>query len=704
MIISRIMAEYKQGLIFFFIFFICNDFWTPVLAQPSRAELDSLRQNRIREARVTARNLLRKESDRLVYNVKADPDARNLSMSEMMKKVPGLQVSARDGKLVYEQTPIRSILVDDSESGIINARRQYPMSFIQSDYLSRIELVLPGSPEYRNDAPILLLRLSRPLPYGAAAELRADSDVRGNAGAGADAVSNMPLVGAAVDYGYTHANDPRRRTCTRREQFDGTTYDLKITDSYSWANSNAHHLGLDIFRPLFSNKGKISFSLFSDKTDGIRYQDTQMGTMKTVSHSDTSSPMKLNAGVRFDRSWGRNRFEMLYTFRNSESEERQILLYTQEGSPDENWRVSAHNSSKEHAFKTTLRFRDTRCKPVWSFLGEVGWRGRLYESESFYQTTVADTRRLDYSQNIFYADALYLGNTPSKKLSWSLLLKGESLSTSGQVVDYNLIPRGQLSWRQKYNRISLSASSMVRRPRMDQLNPYMDIADKDNVSTGNAALKGEKSYHGMLSYNRDLRFPHFRSLDISYSITRTDKSLERYTTVAAGNSAQTSWVNLDMRVVQTMSARLNGQVNSKIIFSLWLHWNRASYYVNEYAPSVCGFFSGLFSANALLSGYELHSSLGLRPADQLVQRTKTILEPTWEASVSRYFQKLHLGVSLTGSDLLHSATACDSYIAGDGFSQHRSVERLGRNIRLSLYWRMGRFKRPDAISIDSYDR
>lgn len=51
------------------------------------------------------------------------------------------------------------------------------MKFIQASYMSKIELVLPGSPEYGNEEPILLITLEEKLPVGFASELTAHQDI-----------------------------------------------------------------------------------------------------------------------------------------------------------------------------------------------------------------------------------------------------------------------------------------------------------------------------------------------------------------------------------------------------------------------------------------------------------------------------------------------------------------------------------------------
>lgn len=205
-------------------------------------------------ASVSAKPILRRELDRLVYDVQADPDARKMDMMAFMAKIPGLEMSASGGRLSYEGEVVTDIRIDDRKNPLINTSRQYPMHFIKAAFMKKIELVMPGSVLLENDTPVLLITLNEPLPVGAAAQLTARADVQGNYGAGVDAVANLPVLGAGVSYTFGYSGPPELVTQTTRT-------DLALgqeTGSRSERGSKTfrHAVGLDFFpkdesRPLF---------------------------------------------------------------------------------------------------------------------------------------------------------------------------------------------------------------------------------------------------------------------------------------------------------------------------------------------------------------------------------------------------------------------------------------------------------------------
>lgn len=107
-----------------------------------------------------------------------DPDASKINMTEMISRIPELRMAASNGKLKFENENISKILIDNAESGLINERRQYPMEFIKADHMKQVEVVLPGDIEYNNDKPILLISLSKALPYGFASNLEMTSTTK----------------------------------------------------------------------------------------------------------------------------------------------------------------------------------------------------------------------------------------------------------------------------------------------------------------------------------------------------------------------------------------------------------------------------------------------------------------------------------------------------------------------------------------------
>lgn len=188
---------------------------------------------------IKARQLIRREPDRLVYDVSADPDARRMKMMDIMNEVPELKAdAARQGKLSYNNGPVTKSLIDNRGNGMINVSRQYPMNFIQADYMSKIELILPGSPEFHNDTPILLITLDRALPYGFSGQLDASASTPDDLGSGVDLVANTLRTGIGVNYKFVYTDTPRLSDRTLRE-IPGTESPYRTLENISSSRSTS---------------------------------------------------------------------------------------------------------------------------------------------------------------------------------------------------------------------------------------------------------------------------------------------------------------------------------------------------------------------------------------------------------------------------------------------------------------------------------
>lgn len=83
------------------------------------------------EAVVSSRLMvMRNESDRLVYDVTKDPEAKNSKMMNIMQKIPFMKINPATGKLSYLNGLIGQILINGRPSEVINTRREFPMRFI----------------------------------------------------------------------------------------------------------------------------------------------------------------------------------------------------------------------------------------------------------------------------------------------------------------------------------------------------------------------------------------------------------------------------------------------------------------------------------------------------------------------------------------------------------------------------------------------
>lgn len=676
----------------------------------------------LRSATVVARPLLRRESDRIVYDVAKDPDAFKTNMATLFKKIPGLRMTSGNGLLAYKDEPIGTILIDDEDNALINVRRQYPMSFIQAAYMRKVELILPGSPEYNNSAPMLVIRLREPLPVGAAAELNVEGNNRGSFRTGADAVANTPWGSWGVGYSFHHDAPPELKDRSSRTRTlsdaDGILRQESLAASGSKNQSNHFHLGYShsfIERKLWGNAMLDGNTTRSKEwshaeTDFFGSGTDPLFSVLSRSSSQGSSPMRLNGAASLTHVFGKinNKQRFQYSYQDNESHsattlEQSAPLGALPGTRDQFARNRTHNAN----YLLTLRI------PSWN-IGWMTYAGFMYRR---YETSASESGKMDYLQRIPFAETTVLGRTAGNKLSYSVRLKVENVQDEGRFIqdetpsevhhkEWHLLPYATLTWVQGRNNIGLNWITSVRRPGIDRMNPYIRQMDPMNLRMGNPNLKGSRSQEFSLLFGRapeHVKWIQSVSMNGTYGMSRNE--ISSITSLRDDGVSVTTWQNIGR--TQSVGAGFSVRMVpvERVNISLKANYLNSKYSFNESNKkrSLNTVSASLIVSALNIKGFDLSSILVVRPSLASVQRIETRMEPLWRVELSRYFEKPHLGVSLAADDLFHSNSLQRSTLLGDGFIQYNERQRLGRTFNVLVYWRIGKFKKLPDVDNTAYD-
>lgn len=689
----------------------------------------------IEGATVNARQLLRKEIDRIVYDVSSDPDAYRMPMAEFMSKIPELERSPlHSGKIVYKDVPISTILIDNAENGLINVRRQYPMNFIQAAYMSRIELVLPGSPEYGNEEPILLITLGTPLPFGAAFKVDGKADTRGSYAAGADAVVNTAWFGIGLNYDFGYSWPKELTNTVEREMLDAeSTYRTFKSSSSSRSKSLSHNLGMNIFRSFLDESMNVQLSLGTSKVDGTSYSRSSSSTLdfsgeevrgtSSSSDSKSTSPMRFNAGFSLDHRWrDDNRYSFKYTYNDTRTDRNEYLLHLSNGTEERRLNVSG-TGTKTHTALFDITLRDKARQPLWSLMAGIRYTGRHYFNSTDYQlydlvtdSYVSDEARLDgmdYRQHIALARVSFSGTFMKRMFAYSLTLNAENVCNrgtylaTGSPLDYNeinVLPGAALMFMKNQHKISFRYSTSVRRPSMLQLDPYMDTSDPENIITGNPALKGEYTHRLNAEYSKSFKIKWFRSFSVSYSCYLTNNAIEAVTNVDGSNISISTFENIGRKSSQSVNAKLSFRPVKAISLNVSGGYNMTFFTSTSGMVNRIRYFDAMATGTFRFLGCFATAIFRLQPSLASAQVRAFDMEPMLRLSVGRYFKKINLDVSISADDVLHSSKPLYSSIGSDNYIQKNMRQRLGRNFSVNLSWTFGKFKELKDVSIETYDQ
>ena len=684
-------------------------------------------------AGITAKTLIRKEADRITYDVLEDPDAGRLNMAAFMSKIPGLEESPSDGKLQYKDGRVAKILIDNKDNPIINGQRQYPMTFIRADYMSKIELILPGSPEYNNEEPILLITLDRELPLGIASEIHASAQTTNSYSVSPDVVANVPFIGIGVNYKYSYAHEPSIYTRTERTVFDADGSGSSGGDGYvdssneSRSKSSSHNINVNLFRSAFKDKLDFVFSMSTSYSDVERKSDAyslqqnpgeESVERRTSALSDIKSPFRFNAGLDVNYSWGKsNLVQLRYTFSNNYSVENEYM-YDGMSDPSESMNVST-SSSKEHNIGLMLRLASQKKPGLWGITVTGGYMFRDYDDSDIYGYSAVGTHGsiggMDYMQGVGYLSGSFSGRVFDRKVMYSISFNAENVTNRGTDVgtgasldydEFNFIPRAHLNWRiTRGIRFGASYSCKTARPRQSMLDPYEDDSDPHNITVGNPDLKGEISHNVDADIEFELPLKWFPEISLGGTCSLTGNAIERisYISDATDNVTTTTYMNIGERKKYSASLNMRFKPAKKVNISLRANCANEIFNISDTQVNSFWSFSLTEMCVARFRYFTLLQMFRLYPSAVDAQTRAFRLNPSLGFEISRYWDKIHLGTSIGVTDLLHGRSSTPSVKAGDGFVQTTYSQRLGRYVHFSIFWRIGKFKNSPSVKHESYD-
>lgn len=253
--------------------------------------------------------------------------------------------------------------------------------------------------------------------------------------------------------------------------------------------------------------------------------------------------------------------------------------------------------------------------------------------------------------------------------------------------------------------LSMNYSPSVKRPNFNQLNPYRDLSDPTHVYQGNPNL-GRSVTHNIglgLSYMKTRGA--VQSVSLSYRLALSTNLIEQVTFVGADQVAVSTFANLGSR--RSHIFRLQAVIKPVKGLRLRLdgNYSLSTYGISAQETNRTQGFRVRLEGSYSVAGWSFSGRFALQPTASSVQNKLVIAEPDLSLTVGKYFPKPRLGFGLHLTDLLHGRSFRRSVIGSDAFLQETLTQRLGRNVSLSVYWRLGRFREPKRPPReDAYDQ
>lgn len=507
----------------------------------------------LRTAEVTAeRSMMEYQLDRRVINVDKNLVAGGGTANDLLETVPSVSLDS-DGNVTLRGSTNVKVLIDGRPSELLSSDLSVLLDQIPASSIENIEVITNPSAKYDPEGMSGIIniklkdRTSNALGLNGTASLNAGTPLFFAIPDGLPAV--IPSANGSINLNYstekytiTISADANRRSRSRTSDSYIDRFDL---DGTRYSSDSLYQLSLD---PSLMGSAKLGFEYFINDHNSLmlsyqlrggnhgrqkRIHDVDLlhDALGNYLQTDTSNSRSLNHSVnlnythRFDQKDQLFTLDATFSTRRGWGDGQQQQLYD---NPTVNYanyylRESASNS-RDYNGNIQINY----VQPLGGdYKLETGYEGRFTNSDqnneyhlNTYDTAWSLQRYFDdlssthytYSQNI-HALYLTLGGTLWQSLSAQAGLRGEYSSIDGhdelhpatQSVHktyWQLYPTLHVSYLiSKQQSVQFSYSRRVRRPRMWDLNPYLNVREGEQLSFGNPSLDPEFTNAFELSYN-----------------------------------------------------------------------------------------------------------------------------------------------------------------------------------------------------------
>lgn len=677
-----------------------------ILLSPSNGQLKEVTVQ-------TAKPLLKREIDRLSYDVQADPDNKTFNTLDIMRKVPLLSVDGYE-KIKLKGSGSFKILINGRESAITAHSPEEALKSMPATSVERIEVITTPPAKYDGEGLAGIINIvtkkNTDQGYNVNSNLRYKT-VNGGLGNSSVTVKNGKFgVTGFVSYSYrgklTNGISNIRETfapvkSTLSQDGEGVTgkgshVEDIVNISYDIDSLNLLTAG---YVNYFENSlNQLSQTAIEHNANGLLTQ--QYHSFDDGSYRNNSTSAEFN----YQHGFKQSKTQLLtvgYKFDNGDySNKRDVHFSDQVNFGSADYRQPSQINTREYTAQIDY------AQPLNKFALETGLKAIFRENHSSYgfsQLNGSDyvdvptlSNRFTYQQRVY--SAYSSGQFTSNKFLVKAGLRLEhtqvdaDFASSAQSLAQRyttLLPTLSLQRKFKNSDITLGAANRLMRPNIWDLNPFVDRSNPKFLTTGNPELRPIILHSFEFNYTNQ----KLNNLNLGLSYQTTNNNIENVRTIQTDTVTFRQPKNLGKLKYLTLTASMNISLTKK-----WqLNTNAEGDYV-----SIKGEDNGLLMEN---QGYQANVSLdtsyqfnkGWRVSATGSYYTGYV---EFQGNSNKYlYSSFRVSKELLNKKLLINVTANNPYNArvmlhGTGFSpefyRNEYFNDYYRTIAFSINYKFGR--------------
>jgi ferric enterobactin receptor len=686
--------------------------------------------HQLKDVNITATTpTVQNKIDKMVYNPQNDLSAQGGVAIDILKKVPQITVDI-DGNVELQGNANIRFLINGKPSSIFGASLADALASIPASQIKSIEVVT--SPGAKYDAAgtggiiNIILKDSKVEGVNGSVNLSAGTrrengsfnlNVRkGNFGVNAFFSGNAQINSNSPNTSNRVSKDSLGKTTTLFQQgsnnFKRNGYQSGL--NFTWNISKHDDLTASVGFNHFGNHGN---GLTNQDENTVSADGTQLSDLKTLrtsssKFSGTSTDVSLAYKKTFDKEG--QELDILYSssFGNNSFSSSQLLQNLQPGTIPTG--ITNSNPGKDRETNISVDYSHPVSK---NFTIETGGK---FDFNHINNNVITDTLLngttnvpnynqtygFTYDRKIY---AYYLSATTSvfnNFLDIKAGLRDEYTVTTADfkntnIPNYNiLVPSLVFSHKiSESQSVKLSYTRRIERPDYGDLNPFYNISDTHNISTGDPNLKPERGDNFELGYNKS--FDKGANINIAAFYRKNTDDLQRFTTFydtlridgsKYTNVSLTKRYNLGsedragINIYASLPVTKEFNLRTNMIFS-----ERTSN--NPGSPSVTGFTYRL-NLNAQYSfGHDLSAEFfgNYNSSQKSIQGTQPKFV-FYNFAMRKMFMNKKASIGLTASNPFAKYVSQSSTTYGAGFNQTNIRYIPVQSFGISLSYKFGRLE------------
>jgi ferric enterobactin receptor len=555
--------------------------------------------NRLKEVTVSAaRSIIRLKADRIIYDLKADPESKANSVLGMMHKIPYITLDGQDNILLKGNSSFK-VLINGKPSASVESNLNAILKSMPASTIESIEVITIPPSKYDGEglAGIINIITIKKLNNGHSGSLNAnESFPSGGPGIGGSFTAKNGKLGYSTFGGASILRSPTTGFTNSRETFSEVpTNLLQAGDRRS--NNKTAYFGAEISYEVDSlhlisgqfnlNGGRatdlmVQASVMSGHTGIVQSYDLQNNNKGTSYSWDAA----VNYQIGFKAVKNR-----LLTFsyqhsnnRNNRNGDVSITNPTNFNTPD--YTQTDRQGFNEHTLQVDF------VTPIKRVNIEAGVKGILRNSNSDFSYNILPNQYAN-NQNVFSAYNSYQVNLKTWNINAGVRAEETSIradfTSTETVADqnyFNFLPSIAISKTlNDQTALNFGFSQRIRRPGINRLNPYIDRSNPNFELTGNPSLRpvllndiqAGFSSNKKLSLNIGLNYSFMNNLDLQVANFDAETQITR---TSYANTGKSSNFGSNLSVCYPVNKLYNVSMNGNVMY-LWLQGTSDGISVNN---------------------------------------------------------------------------------------------------------------------------